>query len=580
MPEEIEIIRARIKDDAAVLIDRLMRSRQPDVVLMLPKNSIIAANPASVKTLLQEAESVGKNLYLSTENREILAAAKAVGMPVYRAGAAVKTPKAEPPKTEKKVVRKMMDIRPPSRKLEVFEMPEEVPVEPPFLSPEIPDQMPEMPVMPEPEIPVYEVSRPETAPVSENAELEKNLESFYSGVKTGGSAFRKKIKFSFAFKHFTAALTAVGGLLLLSAFYLILPRANIKISLKTIPVKTSIPVAVSKSVSSLNLSGGIIPGQYFSLSASGARTIDLSSQTISRYAGTITIFNAYSAAPQKLVAQTRFETKDGKIFRIQNPVTVPGAIVSGNTLTPSSMKVEVFADRPGEEYNIGSAYFTIPGFKGSPKYAGFYAQSDAPMTAKTTVASGQMTAEVLEKAKGELLDELTKKLENETLSAVENTSLKLISGASNVKITEFKSSLPVGAAGSSAALSMKISWQAIVFKESDFKSLANYFITSKYPDLKSFEFEDNISYPSATRADFAKGEAFFTFKIDRENALSLDIDELKRGLAGRDEDEMRLLILQGQSSVNSATISLWPFWVKRAPSAEKINITIDQEVKI
>jgi len=60
MPEGFEIIRARTKDDAAILIDRLMRSKYPEVVLVLPKNSILAADLNSIKILKEEAESIGK----------------------------------------------------------------------------------------------------------------------------------------------------------------------------------------------------------------------------------------------------------------------------------------------------------------------------------------------------------------------------------------------------------------------------------------------------------------------------------------------------------------------------------------
>ena len=71
MSEGFEIIRARTKDNVAILIDRLMRSKQPEVVLVLPKNSILEADLNSLKILKEEAESIGKNLSISTENNEI-----------------------------------------------------------------------------------------------------------------------------------------------------------------------------------------------------------------------------------------------------------------------------------------------------------------------------------------------------------------------------------------------------------------------------------------------------------------------------------------------------------------------------
>ena len=47
-----------------------------------------------------------------------------------------------------------------------------------------------------------------------------------------------------------------------------------------------------------------------------------------RAVGQIVIYNAYSSEAQQLVARTRFSTPDGKIFRTQKAITVPGAKVT------------------------------------------------------------------------------------------------------------------------------------------------------------------------------------------------------------------------------------------------------------
>ena len=44
-----------------------------------------------------------------------------------------------------------------------------------------------------------------------------------------------------------------------------------------------------------------------------------------RSRGRVVIFNAFSSAPQKLVAGTRLETPGGRIYRLTSEVTVPGA---------------------------------------------------------------------------------------------------------------------------------------------------------------------------------------------------------------------------------------------------------------
>jgi hypothetical protein len=77
--------------------------------------------------------------------------------------------------------------------------------------------------------------------------------------------------------------------------------------------------------------------------------------------GTIRIFNEYSSQPQRLVEETRFESVDGKIYKLGKGqgVVVPGR--DGDI--PGSIDVTVYAEKPGEAYNIDKTDFTIPGFK-------------------------------------------------------------------------------------------------------------------------------------------------------------------------------------------------------------------------
>lgn len=98
--------------------------------------------------------------------------------------------------------------------------------------------------------------------------------------------------------------------------------------------------------------------------------------------GIIAIYNTYPSKSQKLVAQTRFESPDGKIYRIQEAVTIPAN---------GSVEAKVYADKPGPEYNIKFVDFTIPGFKGMASYQKIYGRSKTETTGgflgKATVVS-------------------------------------------------------------------------------------------------------------------------------------------------------------------------------------------------
>jgi hypothetical protein len=104
--------------------------------------------------------------------------------------------------------------------------------------------------------------------------------------------------------------------------------------------------------------------------ATGERQVD------KKATGVIVIYNNYNSSPQRLIKNTRFATPEGLIYRITDSVTVPGK----KGTVPGSVEATVTADQPGESYNVGLKDFTIPGFKGDPRYTAFYARSKTPLS--------------------------------------------------------------------------------------------------------------------------------------------------------------------------------------------------------
>lgn len=100
--------------------------------------------------------------------------------------------------------------------------------------------------------------------------------------------------------------------------------------------------------------------------------------------GIVAIYNNFSSAPQVLIKNTRLESPGGKIYRISKTITIPGQEIKNGRTVPGSIEVEIYADKPGENFNIGLSDFTIPGFKGDPQYEKIYGRS------KTEIKGGFM----------------------------------------------------------------------------------------------------------------------------------------------------------------------------------------------
>jgi len=126
--------------------------------------------------------------------------------------------------------------------------------------------------------------------------------------------------------------------------------------------------------------------------------------------GTIVIYNNFGTAVQRLVKNTRFETPEGLVYRILNSVDVPGKkTVDGKTI-PGSIEAVVSAEAPGEKYNINLTDFTIPGFKGDPRYNGFYARSKNKMMGGFSGNKKIVDEKEVEQAREVMQKELKEKL--------------------------------------------------------------------------------------------------------------------------------------------------------------------------
>src|SRR3989344_3128482 len=136
--------------------------------------------------------------------------------------------------------------------------------------------------------------------------------------------------------------------------------------------------------------------------------------------GQIVIYNNYSSEPQRFVKNTRFQTADGKVFRVNSAITIPGSkVVSGKTV-PGSLTVTVYADQPGVQYNIGLTDFTLPALKDSDpvRYKGFYARSKIPMTGGVSGEVVTPAVDELGKARAVLDQEIGEKLQTNLQSKI------------------------------------------------------------------------------------------------------------------------------------------------------------------
>ena len=295
---------------------------------------------------------------------------------------------------------------------------------------------------------------------------------------------------------------------------------------------------------------------------------------VSRYArGVLVVYNAYSSEPQPLVAQTRFQTADGKIFRLAKSVVVPAAKITEGKIQPSSIETEVVADKPGAEYNAGpTPYLSVPGFRNTPKYQGFYGEIRASFSGGFVGTVAVPTEGDIRKAKTEVKE----KLENAMIAALQTEipkEFKLIDGARTFRLLQEGVTEEADASGNFGVTS-RGSMHMVAFREATVNNAMEAKMKKEFGENYLFS-ESTVGYREA-RADFTAGSLAFTIDFKGVAVQPVDAAAIKNAVAGMNEEDLRAT-LSAVPGLERAEVLFWPFWVKRVPrDARRVTVDIQQ----
>lgn len=360
----------------------------------------------------------------------------------------------------------------------------------------------------------------------------------------------------------------------------VLPQLTVNLELKRYAVDFNEAVETGKNFTlqqnPANNSIIKLPAEFFkenrnlqsSFPATGKQKIE------TKALGKLLIYNNYSSEPQSLVAKTRLETPDHKIFRLDKAIIVPGAKIEEGKIIPSSIEVAVTADQPGPEYNVGPIEkFTIPGFQGSSKFAGFYGKSEQAMTNGFIGEAAVPTEKDIEQARNKMRENLTASLKTILLANLP-PELKILDNAFDFTVVNEKIIQPTAPENNFSIFS-EAQGKLLTFRENDLKEI----LTAKSlkqtvencGDCKLFSL--TMEY-GALRPDFQNGEMSFLAKGKAEFTQKIDLNSLRKQFSGKNESEIKTIIYS-LPGVEKAQIFFWPFYVKKTPDKiEKIKISL------
>ncbi len=318
---------------------------------------------------------------------------------------------------------------------------------------------------------------------------------------------------------------------------------------------------------------GELAYEILTLEATGERQVSASGQeTIqSQASGFIEIVKT-TPGPERLIKNTRFQTSDGKVYRIQESVVVPGAVAGqSGEASYGRIRAEVFADDVGDSYNIpANQRFSVPGFQESnlPElFNSIYATNEEPFTGgfdgprfiidETELATARQALQV------ELRNSLLEKLRSSVPVGFSTFESAVALTYSELPAVQYGDSL--------VTIREQAVLQIPLFVASDFASFIATETIVGYganEGVRIANVDDlRFSYVNATTSQTNIANLpTLEFKIvgNPQIVWTFDAEDIRNSLAGK-ERTAHTLVLGKYPGIERSTIDIRPFWQRSFP---------------
>ncbi len=544
-------------DTLASVVGKMVEAEDAELTLVIPRQSVFQKDPTNFNLIKREIIALEKQVRIESVDEGILQAARSAGIA------------ADHPLWSSKGVRAFSDIVPGGKTAAV---PKRVPV------PQIETKGKGGPR-------ASVATTPEPSVIARDDEGEKPPAESFAPVPPRGlrvdwgepeEAARSEARKAKRRKRNVLAGMAFVALLLVAgtwAVSAIFSRATIVVNFKKVQWGYEKALVARKSLGKIDTDRNALPAELFKDSKNFTQLFPASSKAKAeeRATGRMVVWNAFSSSPQTLVSGTRFTDTQGKTFRLDTQIEIPGAKVSGGKITPSSVEANVTADKPGAEYNLpAETRFTIPGFKGTARYDGFYgALKEAARGGFIGERAVPTEADI--KAATERTEEILRTGLRSNFLTVRPEGFVVPEDAVDISITRLIVKKETDEQGNFTVFG-EAQLRALAFRESDIRSLLGEIAGREHPETK---FQNlSLAYESA-RSNFASGELTFTVKAQGVLTAQFGAEEFRAKILGEKVGTVRALIL-ALPGVADGKVYLQPFWLSRIPSrSERVHMRVD-----
>ncbi len=296
----------------------------------------------------------------------------------------------------------------------------------------------------------------------------------------------------------------------------------------------------------------------------------------SKATGTIILYNEFSTKPEKLSQGTYVSDQDGKTYRLNNTVTIPGYKLDKQKKIPGQVEVNITSFLAGENYNGTSEKFTVNSFKGTTKYSKIYGKLKTELVGGLQgivyYISEEDKAKIQNIAESSLREELYSKLK-----ALLPSGYILYPEAIKFSYLIDENILSETA---EAKIPIEGKISAILLKED---SLIKNVIRVSLPEADKNEIPEivinnikNLKFNFVTETIIDKDTENFQFTLtgNLEAVWNPNKEIIKSKLAGLHKD-MVLSVFRENKGITKSMVKIFPPWSKYIPkNPSKINIKI------
>lgn len=539
-----------IDDEITSIIEKVQNSPQKIVALVLPKRATMLQSIVNLKLLKRTGENSKKNLVLITSEAGLLPLAGAVGLHVAKTLQS-KPEIPSPPKTggeDEETIEDASDV----------------------------DLDPNEPIGKLAGLSADEKDTEETI------EMDDMEEEAPVTAKTKPKAKKKdrKLKVPDFNKFRTRLFLGIAGFILLIFLWYVaayvMPSAHITIQTDTASINSDIQFTARPGLAESDLAQSIIPAAKEEIEKIETEKVPATGQKDvgKKSSGEVTLKLTNCSVSSVTIPSGTALTTSNLTFITKESATLQSVVVGPNCSNNSfpnisSKTVDVEAQNPGEQYNIGPATYSLPG---QSNVSG----QGTSMSGGTSQIIKIVLQEDVDGAKTKIQERVLEAAKTELTSKLQDTGFKPLSESITTGDAKITTSPNVGSEGTEVTVTAVTKYSLVGIKEEDLKKLIEESVKDDIDTSKQVVLDHGIDggvFKLLTNE--SNGDVRFSLQTLVIAGPQLDEDGLKKEIRGKSKSET-VETIKNRPGIRDVNIDYSPFWVFSTPRKEgKIKITFE-----